>query len=145
MGTGHLSLAGAAAVLLLAGGDTAASDRLEVCVDYGCDVKRQVHIRQDEKVLLASLFAADTGATAERDAVAVAVGELESIIGERAGTANDAPRNSALDGGIGQLDCIAESANTLAYLEWLDAAGMLSHHRPAGRVRHRRRERGDPR
>lgn len=138
MGTGNLSLAAIAALLPLISGGSAGANPLEVCVDYGCDVTRQVRLRQDEKVRLASLFSGNSGAPAERRAVALAVGQLESIIGERAGTADDAPRNSARDGGIGQLDCIAESTNTLAYLEWLDAAGMLNHHRPAGReVRHR--------
>ena len=138
MGTGNLTPGSAAALLLLVLGGIAAANPLDVCVDYGCDVKRQVHVRHDDRVRLAALFSADGGASAERDAVAAAVGELERIAGARAGTAGDAPRNSAQYGTIGQLDCIAESTNTLTFLEWLDATGLLSHHRPAGREVRRR-------
>jgi hypothetical protein len=111
---------------------------MDVCVDYGCDITREVRIGPGEQARLAALFALNPDAAAERDAVAAAVGELERVVGERAGTANDAPRNTALYGTAGQLDCVAESTNTLTYLQWLSEAGLLNHHRVAGREVRRR-------
>ena len=138
MGTGRLSLTGAAAIALFGLAGIANSHTLDVCVDYGCDVTRPVRIGPEERARLAALFAATPDARAERQAVAAAVGELERFVGERAGTAADAPRNTALYGTPGQLDCIAESTNTLKYLQWLDEAGLLTHHRVAGREVRRR-------
>jgi len=110
-----------------------APDAVTVCVDYGCDYTRTVSMSSVEWQSIATAFADPEDADAERDAIARAIGALERVIGEKAGTAGDAPRNTSLDGRIGQLDCIAESMNTLAYLELLERHSLLTHHRVAGR------------
>lgn len=137
MGTGKLTWLAA----VLAGGFAVAEQpppAFTVCIDYGCDFVRKVLLGPADWRRVEDLFAGDAGPAAERAAVARAVGILEDMVGSRAGTAGDAPGNSALFGTKGQLDCVAESMNTDTYLQLLDQQGLLTHHRPAGRrVRHR--------
>ncbi|MBF0255765.1 MAG: hypothetical protein HQL47_04755, partial [Gammaproteobacteria bacterium] len=73
-------------------------------------------------------------AAKEREKIAPAIGLLEGIIGKTTGTSADQPRNQAT-GDPGQLDCVAESRNTQAYLKALQARGWLRFHRVVERVK----------
>jgi hypothetical protein len=138
METRRLRAITALAALASAGCALATPAAVRVCVDYGCDETRSAQVTPAEWQSIADLFSATADATAERTAIAEAVGKLETLVGDRVGTAGDAPRNSTLDTGVGQLDCIAESRNTHAYLELLAAGGLIAHHRIVERqVRHR--------
>lgn len=138
METRRLRAIAGLAALASAVGASAAPMEVTVCVDYGCDVTRSAQVTPADWEELADLFAGTADAAAERTAIARAVGKLETLVGDHVGTAGDAPGNTALDGGIGQLDCIAESRNTHAYLELLAAGGLIAHHHIAERqVRHR--------
>ncbi len=128
--------------VLLVGASTAEASLspapITVCVDYGCDITRQAPLSGTEWQSVSSLFSAAASAVDERIAIARAIGRMESLVGPYAGTTGDAPRNSSLYGGMGQLDCVAESTNTHTYLERLQAEGLLQHHRTMPREgRHR--------
>ena len=117
----------------------ASSHRVTVCLDYGCDYTRSAAIDADEWRQVEAILSGAGSADTERKALARAIGALERIIGQKVGTAQDAPRNAAPDARIiGQLDCIAESINTEIYLQLLASSERLRHHRVVGReVRHR--------
>ena len=126
-----------ASVALLASG-AGAEPRLKVCVDYGCDKTSAARLDAAASTRIAGLFSRIDSAEAERTAVARAIGELERIVGRQTGTGTDAPRNTGLEDRNGQLDCIAESHNTLTYLQFLDDHGHLDYHSISGRVVRRR-------
>jgi len=64
--------------------------------------------------------------------VARAVGLMEAMVGPRAGTDQDRPKNGWTPGQpSGQLDCIAEAANTTTFLLIMQGAGLLSFHEAA--------------
>lgn len=133
-GMGARRLSGVLAGVALLASNACAESRLEVCVDYGCDKKRAARLDPAASARIAGLFTGIDDAEAERTAVARAVGELERIVGRQTGTEADAPRNTGLEDRNGQLDCIAESHNTLAYLRLLDESGHLDFHRISGRA-----------
>jgi hypothetical protein len=114
----------------------AAAD-FQVCTSYGCQDKQQVMLSNKQWKRLSRLFHPPaTGPVTERKRIARAIALLESIIGKQTGTAADRPRNQAT-GEAGQLDCIAESTNTDAYLRLLQQRGWLRFHRVRPRARRR--------
>jgi hypothetical protein len=111
------------------------SDSLSVCINYDCRSQAQIRLSPSQWQGLARLFAQPSQyAAQERERIAQAIGLLEQMIGKLTGTAADQARNQAT-GEPGQLDCVAESRNTQAYLQALQAKGWLRFHRPQQRVR----------
>ena len=84
------------------------------------------------------LFRDVGSAVEERERIARAIGLLERFVGPKNGTAIDRGRNPPDVAPDGQLDCIAESTNSTAYLQRLQAEGLLKWHHVEERVaRHR--------
>ncbi|MEW5773952.1 MAG: hypothetical protein AB1916_10575 [Thermodesulfobacteriota bacterium] len=105
---------------------------LAVCTSFACVGTAQVSLSLQDWNQVLTLFDPPPGnAPAERLAAARAVGLLEALAGARAGTAGDRPRDDVGGDDSGQLDCIAEAANTTVYLLLLERAGLLSRHRVA--------------
>ncbi|MEF2146108.1 MAG: hypothetical protein V3573_11740 [Desulfovibrionaceae bacterium] len=99
----------------------------DVCGGFGCTVKHSLVLDEAQWRNVSELFfprAID--AAEERCRIARAVALLEYLVGEKNGTAQDAPRNDLA--GAGQLDCIAESVNTSVYLLMLQGSGLLNYH-----------------
>ncbi len=100
----------------------------EACVDYHCDRLRPVVLDEPSWQRVASLFVDSDSAQAERANIARGIALMERLVGQRTGTWQDRPRNSAGTGQTGQLDCIAESIDTTTYLRLLEQAGLLRWH-----------------
>lgn len=105
---------------------------LTVCTGFGCSRQGQARLSSQDLAGLDELFspAAQTPAQ-ERQFVARAVAFLESVVGGAVGTAGDLPRNQREMAASGQLDCIAEAANTTVYLLLFERRGLLAYHRVA--------------
>jgi hypothetical protein len=108
------------------------------CVDYHCDRQRPVALDAAAWHQIASQFLDNEGAPAERLNIAHAIALMERLVGQRTGTWQDQPRNSAGTGQTGQLDCIAESINTTTYLRLLEAAGLVRWHSVEKRTKRQR-------
>jgi hypothetical protein len=107
--------------------------RFSVCTSFACESSVAVSLTDEEKRRLVEIFEpAPESAAEERRRIASAVGLMERMIGPRAGTANDAPRNLWVEGRPrGQLDCMAETANTSTYLLIMQSEKLIRFHRPA--------------
>lgn len=105
------------------------------CTNYGCQRQAQVAPSPDQWLRLRQLFAeAPASAEQERQSIGEAIAWLETWVGGITGTAVDRPGNDGT-GEPGQLDCIAESRNTTAYLQLLAQQGWLRWHRVAERAK----------
>lgn len=119
------------AFLLQRGMQAPAGTALTVCTGFGCATAARVELSAQDTARIASLFAPGASARQERARVALAVAELERLVGPRAGTAGDLARNRRGGAPRGQLDCLAETANTTVYLLLLENMGVLRHHEVA--------------
>ena len=100
-----------------------------VCYEYTCQqvVNRSLHPDEWRRIT-APLRVHQPTAADERDAIAVTVGKMESVVGLLTGTDGDRGGNLAGFGQSGQMDCIDESTNTTSYLTMLADDGLLKHH-----------------
>jgi hypothetical protein len=112
-----------------------APPELLVCTDYHCDQLVSVQLRAHHWRRIGALFADTDSPADEREHLRQAIALLEDLIGSMTGTWRDRGGNFAGVGQKGQLDCIAESTNTTAYLNLLESAGLLRWHRIAPRKR----------
>ncbi|MBU1248040.1 MAG: hypothetical protein KKB70_05025 [Proteobacteria bacterium] len=103
--------------------------QLQVCTGFGCTVQAQVVLTAADLEAVDQCFQPlDPGAELERQQMAEAVARLETLVGHRVGTYGDLGRNRRDKARSGQLDCIAETANTTAYLLLLKQRGLIRHH-----------------
>lgn len=100
-----------------------------VCYEHTCQqvVSRSLHPDEWRRITAPLRVHLPTAAD-ERAAIAVAVGSMESVVGQLTGTGQDRGGNLAGFGLSGQMDCIDESTNTTSYLTMLAADGLLKHH-----------------
>jgi hypothetical protein len=101
-----------------------------VCSGFGCAHDTAVHLAPDEWGEVRHIFAeVPADAAEERNRIRAAIARLETLVGAKAGTANDAPGAAiiALDT-RGQMDCIDEAYNTSTYLRLLAEDGLLRFH-----------------
>ena len=112
--------------------------KFEACVDYHCDRQRPVVLDEPSWQQVVGLFIDSDSARAERVNIARGIALMERLVGQRTGTWQDRPRNSAGTGQTGQLDCIAESINTTTYLRLLEQAGLLRWHSVEKRIKRQR-------
>jgi hypothetical protein len=112
-----------------------AGDVLNVCVNYHCEQQQQVTLEESDWHLLLQPFSQPViSAENERKSIRQAVARFEQLIGDKTPTHNDQPENLGEDE-VGQLDCIAESKNTLHYLQWLERKHQLKWHTVGQRIR----------
>ncbi len=109
----------------------------DVCGSCGCADTVRVSLDGTEWEKVRRLFRPPPpDAQEERARAALAVGLLEELVGPRAGTEHDMPRNEPGPPGASQLDCIAKASNTTVYLLLLERDGLLPRHR-VGHPAHR--------
>lgn len=104
-------------------------DFLEICHGGGCAKLSQTMLTQAEWSQVAKLFSPmPDSAQNERIVIAQAIARLESLIGQKIGTANDKAgtfNNAQYDG---QQDCNDEAINTTTYMRLLVQAGLVKWH-----------------
>ena len=105
-------------------------EHLTVCTAFACLSTADASLSPEEWRRVRELFnPPPEDAAAERTAAARAVGLLEDMVGAKVGTDEDEPEDMTVGGDTGQLDCIAEAANTTVYLLLMARDGLLPRHR----------------
>ena len=110
---------------------TATLERFTYCAGYGCTQPWNMVIHQDEWARVSALFDEPAESAAEeRQQIALAVGEIENIVGPKANTADDEAGATVLTlkSTRGQLDCIDESHNTTVFLNFMQRDGFFRWH-----------------
>lgn len=107
---------------------------LKVCSGYGCQIADHFSLSENEFAQLATILkAGETSPAEERAAIAEAVGWFERTA--RRHLKYQADEKKAYQRNIGkrgQMDCVDESLNTTVYLSFMQARGLLKHHRVRG-------------
>ncbi len=106
---------------------------VRVCSGYGCIHVSQLQFSNTEYAHIAKTMGAAKSAKAERQAVKKLVGWKEKIAERKFSFPKDEKLSYQRNRGIrGQMDCIDESSNSLAFLEFLYKQKLLKFHRPKG-------------
>lgn len=103
-------------------------DRVSYCFGHGCRLKAQAAFVGDQWQEIRALFETVETPAQEREALAAALGRMETIAGEQNGTEND--RAGTYMDGVNrkQLDCIDEAVNASNFIGVLEREGLLVHH-----------------
>jgi hypothetical protein len=105
------------------------SSHVLICNRAGCAETVAIQFSNVDWRSIESVFtpkAAD--GAAERQQIAVAIGLMERLAGDQAGTWDDQPAGKGIFRGTRQLDCVAETNNTTVYLLLLERQGLLLRH-----------------
>ena len=109
---------------------------VKICSGFGCEYSDQLAFSaKDLKHMRKVLNRANADAKREREAISSLVSWKERLAQSRLRLRRDRRLSYQRDRGIrGQMDCVDESANTLAFLKLLDRHGMLRFHKPTKRI-----------
>lgn len=100
-----------------------------ICYGYGCRQSARVQLTAEQWGHIRALFEPrPTDAAAERACIALAIGEMEYIVGPLTGT--DADIGGSLQGAFrkNQMDCEDEAVNTCMYLTMMQEDGLITFH-----------------
>ncbi len=113
---------------------------LKVCSGYGCVISEKFQPTESEIAEIRSIMiSGEADAAAERAAIKRAIGLFERTARKHLRYRPDVKKAYQKNiGKRGQMDCVDESLNTTGYLTFMQALGMLKHHK----VRSRYAERG---
>ncbi len=107
----------------------ASADQISLCYNYDCATQAPVVFSGRSLHKIHALFRHLPDASAERLAIAEAIGLFETFSGEQTPTWRDKGGDENDDGVDGRMDCIDHAANTTAYLRLLAGHGWLRFHR----------------
>jgi hypothetical protein len=109
----------------------------KICYAHSCQQITQVRLNAEQWECIHNIFVPrpQDGAT-ERGRIALAIGELESMVGPLTGTEGDI--GGSFQGAFRnhQMDCEDEAVNTLIYLTMMEQDGLIAYHdiyRPTSR------------
>lgn len=137
-------LVAAAAAIMLSGCGAPAKNLVETnmagnsrdafmfCSGFGCSRRHNMSLSDAEWEQIRGYFLETApDAASERAQIAEAIGHIERIMGEKAGTKADRPGASIipLHSTRGQQDCIDEAYNTTTYLQFMEADNFLKWHK----------------
>ncbi|MGH8770522.1 MAG: hypothetical protein ACREV2_04980 [Burkholderiales bacterium] len=105
------------------------ANELTICYNYGCATTAKVVLSAHEVERVTALFRDAGNAAAERAGIGQALALIRSFAAEQTPTRFDRPGNFADDIVDGRMDCIDHSKNSTTYLNFLQSAGLLKHHR----------------
>ncbi|MFT6556305.1 hypothetical protein [Sneathiella sp.] len=104
-----------------------APDAFVYCSDHDCLSKTSISLSSREwQGIISPLKGGARTPAKEREALAVSVGNFETVVAKRAGTSADRARTGMRNSQ--QLDCIDESLNTTVFLMMVSAEGLLDFH-----------------
>ena len=110
-------------------GQTEPKNSLTICKDFGCKSTQTVALSKQHWQRIAAHFSTPPiTPEKERDAIARAIAEFESIVGPLTNTEQEKGGNVDGYGLPGQMDCIDESTNTTSYLHAIERNGFLRWH-----------------
>ncbi|MBC7756274.1 MAG: hypothetical protein H7Z20_06480 [Bdellovibrio sp.] len=100
-----------------------------MCHSGGCAEVSPVSISDAEWQQVSAVFTNDVqNAAEERAQIAVAIGVLESLVGNKIGTSGDLAGTFGNSNHSGQLDCNDEAINSTTYMRLLANNGLLQFH-----------------
>ena len=101
----------------------------EVCHSGGCAEVSMVSLSDEEWLQISDIFDNNAqNASDERTQIAVAIGLLETLIGNKIGTSGDLAGTFGNSQYKGQLDCNDEAINTTTYMRLLQSQGLMLQH-----------------
>lgn len=101
----------------------------EICWGGGCAHHAATDLTDQEwDIVNQSFFPWPTSAQEEREAIALALGAMEAVVGPKTGTMLDKAGTFGNAQYPGQLDCNDESTNTTTYLKLFKLANLLQFH-----------------
>lgn len=117
----------------------APTDVVTVCSGYGCIIKDKLTFASDVPSELEIIMEQGReSAAAERAALRLAIAYMEREAQKSLRYQNDVAFSYQRHRGKrGQMDCVDESRNTIAYLKYLHSKGLLRHHKPIKRFAER--------
>lgn len=121
----HVALLG---VLLMSAPAMAASVTTQVCFNYGCSERADVHFGEFEFELAGDHLAAADDAASERQALREALALLYRLAGRQSPIDADRAGNLRDAGVHGRMDCIDHSTTTDGLLRLIAARDWLHHH-----------------
>lgn len=113
-----------------------APESFRLCHGYGCWVKSQVSLTNEEwENATASLKTRADSAEKEREQISATIGKLEQISGVKTGTDKDLAKATMAGHSPYQLDCIDEALNSTTYLSMIENAGLFHYHKVSSPAR----------
>ena len=101
----------------------------EICHSGGCADVSVVALSAEEWQQVSAVFANNAqNAAEERSQIATAIGVLETLVGEKTGTAGDLAGTFGNSHYKGQLDCNDEAINSTTYMRLLASNGLMLLH-----------------
>lgn len=98
----------------------------DICYGGGCAKQAHASMDVDEWQRILDVFdPLPSNAEDERDAIAIAVGVFEEVVGLKTGTDSDRAGTFGNSDYQGQQDCNDEATNTTTYLKLMSDAGLL--------------------
>lgn len=102
---------------------------IEVCYGGGCALVGHVSFSLEEWRQVTQIFPSTIASgQEERAAIALGIGKLEQLVGQKIGTSIDKAGTFDNDQYPNQLDCNDESINSTTYMRLLKQSGHLSFH-----------------
>ena len=101
----------------------------DMCHSGGCAEVSHVALSDEEWQQVTAIFQPlPQAAEQERNAIAKAIGAMETLVGAKTGTSTDRGGTFGNSAYPGQLDCNDEAINTTNYMKMLAAAGLIRFH-----------------
>lgn len=108
--------------------------KFSICHGNTCRFISTLSLTPAEWQKITALFEKVSTPEDERERIRQAVGLLETVIGEKAGTSADLGENAFVGDVAGQMDCVDESTNTTVYLTIMQRENLFRWHRVQHRV-----------
>lgn len=119
--------------------ETPSLEHFNICWGGGCETVSPVSISAAEWQSVADVFTQNVNilnastlainpAEQERSNIAIAIGVLETIVGQKTGTSEDKAGTFDNSAYSGQLDCNDEAINATTYMRLLTQAGFIKLH-----------------
>lgn len=117
----------------------APSKTLTVCSGYSCIIKDKLVFDDEVDINLKQIMdGGQDNPAAEREALKQAIAYMETASRDKLRYSRDVEFSYQKNAKKrGQMDCVDESLNTISYLRYLKARGLLRHHTPLKRYAER--------
>lgn len=112
-------------------------DAFPVCYGYGCKKIQQVSLNTEQWSRIDALFSPPAAnAHQERQQIALAIAEMERLVGPITDTQNDLPGTfkAFFISKRQQMDCVDEAKNSTTYLKLFQQRGLVRLHRAVHRI-----------
>jgi len=113
------------------------TDSFPICYGYGCHTVQHITLSDEQWLTLGALFTPPaSNAAAERKQIALAIAQMERIVGEKTNTLDDLPGTfEAFFKDLNhQMDCVDEATNSTVYLRLFRERQWITFHQEKARI-----------